>query len=119
MSLLIASAHAAPEAAAPAGPSLMGQLLMFLPIIAIFYFMIWRPQARRTKEHRAMIESLAVGSEVIFAGGLMGHVRAINGDYAVIAMGNNEVAVQKAAIISVLPAGTLASLSSSAVSLTK
>lgn len=120
MSLLIASAHAAPAAAAPAGPSVMGQLLMFLPIIAIFYFLIWRPQMRRNKEHRAMIEALAVGSEVIFAGGLMGQVKKLEGEYAVVAMGNNDVVVQKAAVISVLPAGTLAQLTQSpAVSLTK
>lgn len=120
MSLLIASAHAAPEAAAAAGPGMMGQLLMFLPIILIFYFLIWRPQMRRNKEHRSMIDALAVGSEVIFAGGLMGQVKTLEGEYAVIAMGNNDVVVQKAAVISVLPAGTLAQLTSpTAVKLTK
>ncbi len=46
-------------------------LLMIAVFIAIFYFLIWRPQSKRAKEHRSLIESLGVGSEVVFAGGLM------------------------------------------------
>ena len=109
MSLFIASAHAG--AAAPAGPSLVGQLVMIAGFIAIFYFLIWRPQAKRTKEHRAMIDSVKIGNEVVFAGGLMGRVRKVEGDYAVITLGtNNDIKVQRAAIISILPEGTLNSL---------
>lgn len=107
MSLLIASAHASPVPAA-AGPSIVGQLVMIGGFIAIFYFLIWRPQAKRTKEHRTMIDSMKVGSEVVFAGGLMGRIRKIEGDYAVIGLNaNNAVKVQKASVISVLPDGTL------------
>jgi preprotein translocase subunit YajC len=70
MSFLISTAHAAPAAAQ--GPSLMANLLMIAVFIGIFYFLIWRPQAKRAKEHRSLIESLGVGSEIVFAGGLMG-----------------------------------------------
>ncbi|MEC7119929.1 MAG: preprotein translocase subunit YajC [Pseudomonadota bacterium] len=109
MSLFIASAHA--SAAAPAGPSLVGQLVMIAGFIAIFYFLIWRPQAKRTKEHRAMIDSIKVNNEVVFAGGLMGRVKKVDGDYAVILLNpGNEVKIQRAAIISILPEGTLNSL---------
>lgn len=108
MSLFIATAHAAE--AAPAGPSLMGQL-MIGGFIAIFYFLIWRPQAKRAKEHRGMIDSLGVGNEVVFAGGLMGRIKKIEGEYAVVSLNpGNEVKIQKAAVISVLPEGTLNSL---------
>ena len=104
MSLFIATAHAAE--AAPAGPS-----LMIGGFIAIFYFLIWRPQAKRAKEHRGMIDSLGVGNEVVFAGGLMGRIKKIEGEYAVVSLNpGNEVKIQKAAVISVLPEGTLNSL---------
>lgn len=109
MSLFIATAHAAP--AAPAGPSVMGQLIMIAGFIAIFYFLIWRPQAKRAKEHRGMIDSLGIGNEVVFAGGLMGRIKKIEGEYAVVSLNpGNEVKIQKAAVISVLPEGTLNSL---------
>lgn len=109
MSLFIASAHAAPAAAA--GPSMVGQLLMIAGFIAIFYFLIWRPQAKRNKEHRNLIESLSAGNEVVFAGGLMGRITKVDGDYAVVELNRgNEIKIQKAAIISVLPEGTLNSL---------
>ncbi len=110
MSLFIASAYAAPAAAA--GPSGWAtQLLMIGGFIAIFYFLIWRPQAKRNKEHRTLIESLGVGSEVLFAGGLMGRISKVDGDYATVEISPKvEVKVQKAAVISVLPNGTINSL---------
>lgn len=109
MSLFIASAYA--NTAAPAGPSMTGQLVMIAGFIAIFYFLIWRPQAKRNKEHRALIESVGVGSEVIFAGGLMGRVTKVEGDYATIEISPKvEVKIQKASVISVLPTGTVNSL---------
>ncbi len=110
MSLFIAAAHAAP-AGAPAGASMVGQLVMIAGFIAIFYFLIWRPQSKRTKEHRAMIDSINAGNEVVFAGGLMGRIKKVEGDYAVVMLNpGNEVKIQKAAVISVLPEGTLNSL---------
>lgn len=108
MSLFIATAHAAP-AATSQGP--LPSILMMVGFVLIFYFLIWRPQAKRTKEHRDMVQSLNVGSEVVFAGGLMGRVLKVEGDYAVVELNRgNEVKIQKAAVISVLPEGTLNSL---------
>ena len=109
MSLFISTAHAAP---APAqGPSMTANLLMIAVFVAIFYFLIWRPQAKRAKEHRTLIESLGVGSEVVFAGGLMGRITKMDGDYAVIELNRgNEVKIQRASVISVLPEGTLNNL---------
>ena len=79
MSFLISTAHAAPAAAQ--GPSLMANLLMIAVFIGIFYFLIWRPQAKRAKEHRSLIESLGVGSEIVFAGGLMGKITKLDDDF--------------------------------------
>ncbi|MBP8012651.1 MAG: preprotein translocase subunit YajC [Acinetobacter sp.] len=109
MSLFISTAHAAGEAAQQ--PSLVANLLMIAVFIAIFYFLIWRPQSKRAKEHRSLIESLGVGSEVVFAGGLMGKITKIEGDFAVVELNRGvEVKVQRASVISVLPEGTLNNL---------
>jgi preprotein translocase subunit YajC len=109
MSLFISTADAAGEAAQQ--PSLVANLLMIAVFIAIFYFLIWRPQSKRAKEHRTLIESLGVGSEVVFAGGLMGKITKIEGDFAVVELNRGvEVKVQRASVISVLPEGTLNNL---------
>ncbi len=84
---------------------------MIAVFIAIFYFLIWRPQSKRAKEHRALVDSLGVGSEVVFAGGLMGKITKIEGDFAVVELSRGvEVKVQRASVISVLPEGTLNNL---------
>ncbi len=109
MSLFISTAHAAGETAQQ--PSLMANLLMIAVFVAIFYFLIWRPQSKRAKEHRALVDSLGVGSEVVFAGGLMGKITKIEGDFAVVELSRGvEVKVQRASVISVLPEGTLNNL---------
>ena len=106
MSLFISTAHAAGGAAQQ--PSLIANILMIAVFVAIFYFLIWRPQAKRAKEHRNLVESLGVGSEVVFAGGLMGRITKIEGDFAVVELNRgNEVKIQRASVISVLPEGTL------------
>ncbi|MFT4021080.1 MAG: preprotein translocase subunit YajC [Acinetobacter sp.] len=109
MSLFISTAHAAEGAAQQ--PSMIANIGMIVVFIAIFYFLIWRPQSKRAKEHRSLIESLGVGSEVVFAGGLMGRITKIEGDYAVVELNRgNEVKIQRASVVSVLPEGTLNSL---------
>ncbi|WP_169391774.1 MULTISPECIES: preprotein translocase subunit YajC [Psychrobacter] len=109
MSFFIQAAHAAPEAAT--GASFLGQILLPVAFFAIFYFLVIRPQSKRAKEHRAMVNALSVGSEVIFAGGLMGRIKKLEGDYAVISLNNtNDIKVQRASVISVLPAGTIESV---------
>ena len=110
MSLFIASAYAAPAAAA-GSPPLVQTILMTVIFVAAFYLLILRPQSKRTKEHRNMVDSMIVGSEVVFAGGLMGRIKKVEGEYAVITIGTGvDVKVQKSAIVAVLPEGTLASL---------
>lgn len=109
MSLFISTAHAAGEAAQQ--PSMVANLLMIAVFIAIFYFLILRPQSKRAKEHRALIDSLGVGSEVVFAGGLMGKITKLEGDFAVVELNRGvEVKIQRASVISVLPEGTLNNL---------
>lgn len=108
MSLFISTAYAAD--AAPAQSPYMS-LIMIVVMIAIFYFLLIRPQSKRVKEHRTLVESLSEGSEVVFAGGLMGRITKIDGEYAVVELNRgNEVKIQRASVISVLPEGTLNNL---------
>ena len=109
----IQSAHAEGAATAPTGTGVSTIMQMLLPLafFAIFYFIIIRPQSRRNKEHRQMIDAIKEGNEVVFAGGLMGKIKKLQGEYAVVALNNTqEVMVQRASIISVLPVGTIDSL---------
>lgn len=112
MSFLIATAHAEPAAAtASATGSPIATLLWFVIPFAFMYFFLIRPQNKRAKEHRQMIDSIAAGNEVVFANGLMGRISRIEGDYAVIELGKGmEVKVLRASITAILPPNTLAQL---------
>ena len=107
--MFISSAYAqAPAAGGDAG--LMG----FLPIILMFvllYFLMIRPQMKRAKEQKAMIEALQKGDEVITAGGLLGRITKLSEGYITLEIANNvEVQVQRPAISLVLPKGTIKNL---------
>ena len=83
---------------------------MIVVFVAIFYFLfgVLKQTCKRTP---FLIESLGVGSEVVFAGGLMGKVTKLEGDYAVVELNRGvEVKIQRASVISVLPEGTLNNL---------
>lgn len=109
MSLFISTAHA--DEGAAQQPSMIANIGMIVVFVAIFYFLIWRPQSKRAKEHRTLIESLGEGSEVVFAGGLMGRIKKIEGDYAVVELSRGvEIKIQRSSVVSVLPEGTLNSL---------
>lgn len=88
--------------------------LSFLPLvvlIVLFYFMLIRPQMKRSKEHREMLGKLAKGDEVITGGGLAGVVREIGENYLTVEIADNvAVKMQKSAIVSVLPKGSLKAL---------
>ena len=105
MSLFISTAYA--DTGAAQGSPMMS-LIMIVVMIAIFYFLLIRPQSKRMKEHRALVDSLTEGSEVVFAGGLMGRITKIDGEFAVVELSRgNDVKIQRASVISVLPEGTL------------
>jgi preprotein translocase subunit YajC len=89
------------------------QLLGFLPIILMFvvlYFLMIRPQMKRAKEHRSMLDKLSKGDEVITSGGIAGTVTDIGDNFVTLEVADNvRVRVQKAAVGNVLPKGTLKS----------
>lgn len=111
MSLFISSAHASAGAAQPAaGPDMLIMLAIFG---LIFYFMIYRPQAKRVKEHKNLVSSLSKGDEVLTAGGLIGKITKVaeDKDFVKVELAEGtEVMVQKGSISSVLPKGTIKSI---------
>jgi preprotein translocase subunit YajC len=103
-----------PAYAQAAGASPGSDLMTFLPMIAIFvvfYFLLIRPQQKRAKETKAMLEALQKGDEVVTAGGLVGKVAKLTDQYAAIEIAPNvEISVQRAAIAQLLPKGTIKAL---------
>ena len=93
---------------APAGPDPMVQILMLVGFIAIFYFLLWRPQQKRAKEHRNLIDNLAKGDEVATSGGVMGRITKVADDVVTMEIADGvQVLVQKPAVAMLLPKGTL------------
>lgn len=104
-----AFAQAAP-AATGAPDSFLGSLGSMLPLLLMFvvlYFVMIRPQMKRQKEHKAMIDALAKGDEVVTGGGLLGKVAKLGESYVHVEIANGvEIQVQRSAIVQVLPKGT-------------
>ncbi|HQR12421.1 MAG TPA: preprotein translocase subunit YajC [Casimicrobiaceae bacterium] len=88
--------------------------MTFLPMIAIFvvfYFLLIRPQQKRAKETRAMLDALQKGDEVVTAGGLVGKIAKLTDQYAAVEIAPNvEINVQRGAIAQLLPKGTIKAL---------
>lgn len=109
MNFLISSAYAQTASqAAPPNP-----LLSFLPLLvlfAVFYFMLIRPQMKRSKEQRAMVAALAKGDEVVTSGGVLGRIDEVGDAYVSVEVAPTvSMKVQKQAITMILPKGTLKS----------
>jgi preprotein translocase subunit YajC len=109
LDLVIAPAYA--QATTPAPGGLGGMSFLFpIVLIAVMYFLMIRPQMKRQKEHRAMLDKLGTGDEVITNGGIAGVVREIGDSFITVEIADNlRVRVQKGAIATVLPKGTLKS----------
>ena len=105
-----AHAQAAPApAAAPEG--VFGSLGTMLPLVLMFvvlYFVMIRPQMKRQKEAKAMIDALAKGDEVVTSGGMLGKITKIGESFIGVEIANGvEIQVQRAAVVQVLPKGTV------------
>lgn len=104
---LISDALAAPANAAAENGGLSSIFLM-VGFVLIFYFMMLRPQAKRAKEHKNLMSSLAQGDEVISSGGILGKINRINDDFVYLWIAENvEIKIQKSAIVATVPKGTL------------
>jgi len=97
------------QAAAPGGAE--SSLLSMLPLVLMFvvlYFVMIRPQMKRQKEHKAMIEAIVKGDEVVTSGGLLGKISKVGESYLTLEVAAGvELQVQRGAIVQVLPKGTV------------
>ncbi len=108
--MLIGEAFAQAAPSAQPGADLMS-LLPLIAIFAVFYLLLIRPQAKRAKEQKLMIEALQKGDEVATAAGPLGRVVKISGNYVILQIAENvQVVVQKSSIQTLLPKGTLNSI---------
>ncbi len=114
MNLFIADALAqAPAQGAPPTGGGMFSLLLLVVMFVAFYFLLIRPQAKRAKEHKAMVASLAKGDEVVTAGGVLGRISKLDDNYLLLEIADGvEIKVQRQAVQAVLPKGTLKSVTS-------
>ncbi|MBK6866774.1 MAG: preprotein translocase subunit YajC [Burkholderiales bacterium] len=102
-----AFAQTAPAAGGDMGSSLMSMLPLVLMFVVLYFIMI-RPQMRKQKEHRAMIEALAKGDEVVTAGGMLGKVVSLSEAHIGVQIASGvEVQMQRSAVVQVLPKGTI------------
>jgi preprotein translocase subunit YajC len=109
--VFISSAIAQTAPAPAAGGDMMSSLAGMLPLVLMFvvlYFVMIRPQMKRQKEHRAMIDALAKGDEVVIAGGMLGKVARMSEQYLGVEIASGvEVQVQRSSVVQVLPKGTI------------
>ena len=112
MNMFETTAYAA-EGAPPADAGLIN-LLFLGGFVLIFYFLLWRPQSKRRKEHQQLMAGLSKGDEVVTAGGIVGQVNKVEDDFIKVQVaGNVELRIQKSAVGATLPKGTIKSLDES------
>jgi preprotein translocase subunit YajC len=100
--------------AAPAAPSAIEQFLqgplLLIGMLVLMYFVLFRPQMKRAKEHRQMVASLQKGDEVVIGGGTLGKVTNVSESYVRVEIASGvEITVQKASVQTLLPKGTIKS----------
>jgi len=108
--VLIKEALAQTTAPAQQGMDWIGLMPLVL-LFVLLYFLMIRPQMKRAKEHKAMTEALQKGDEVITGGGVLGRITRVGGNYVTLEVAEKvEIQVQKAAIQTLLPKGTIKSI---------
>ncbi len=106
--MFISNAYAQAAGGAPAGGSSLMSLLPLVALFVVLYFIMIRPQMKRQKEHKAMIDALAKGDEVVTAGGLLGRVTKVEDNVVSIELASNvEVRCQRNSVVQVLPKGSV------------
>jgi preprotein translocase subunit YajC len=105
--LLIPSAMAA-EAGAAGGSPLPLDLFIIVAFALVFYFIVWRPQSKRAKEHRELVGGLAKGDEIVTNGGLVGKISKVDEQFIVFEAADGvELKLQRSAVLQALPKGTI------------
>ena len=109
MNFLIPSAMAADAGAgAGSGGPIPIDLLIIVAFALVFYFIVWRPQSKRAKEHRELVAGLNKGDEIITNGGLVGKITQVEEQFIVFEAADGvELRLQKSAVMQALPKGTI------------
>ncbi len=95
----------------PSAPSATFNLIFIGGMFLLFYFILWRPQSKRAKEHRELIAAISKGDEVMTSGGILGKVTVVNEDYISVSVAEGvELKVQKSSVAAALPKGTIAGI---------
>ena len=106
--MFIPSAFAQTTSAAPGGSDMLTSMLPLVLMFVVLYFVMIRPQMKRQKEHRTMVEALAKGDEVATSGGVLGRVTRLGDTYLGVEIAPGvEVQVQRTAVVQVLPKGSI------------
>ena len=109
--MFISSAFAQTAPAAAAEGGMQSSLMSMLPLVLMFvvlYFVMIRPQMKKQKEHRAMIDALAKGDEVVTGGGLLGKVTKLSESTVSLEVANGvEIQIQRSAVVQILPKGSV------------
>lgn len=105
--VFISSAYAQTAAAGDTQSTLMGMLPLLLMFVVLYFVMI-RPQMKKAKEHKTMVEALAKGDEIVMASGMLGKIAKMGDAYLGVEVATGvEIQVQRSAVIQVLPKGTI------------
>jgi len=108
MNSLIPTAWA--QSAGAASSSQFAPVLMMVVFVAIFYFLLIRPQQKKAKDHQNMVSKLSVGDEVVTSGGILGRITDVSDSFVTIEIADSvRVKVQKGQVTSLMPKGTLKS----------
>lgn len=112
LALVTSSASAFAEGAQQPGQmGAIGQLVFLGGFVLIFYFLLWRPQSKRAKEHKNLLAAIDKGSEIVTSGGILGRVTKVSDEFVVIKVADNvELNIQKASVVAELPKGTIKSI---------
>jgi preprotein translocase subunit YajC len=106
--VFISNAYAQTAGAAAGGMSSLTQMLPLVLMFVVLYFIMIRPQMKKQKEHKAMIDALGKGDEVVTGGGLLGRITKVDEQYVSVEIaGNVVVQLQRSAVVQVLPKGTI------------
>ncbi len=107
MSFFIPMAYADAAAGTPPGGDMI-QFALLGGFLVVFYLMVWRPQSKRAKDHRNLINSLQKGDEIVTSGGVAGHVTKVADEFIMVEVADKiELRFQKQAVVATLPKGTL------------
>jgi preprotein translocase subunit YajC len=108
MNALIPAAWA--QGASGAAPNQLAPMLMVVVFVAIFYFLLIRPQQKKAKEHQALVSRLAAGDEVVTSGGILGRITEVGDTFVTLEVADGvRVKVQKFQVTQLMPKGSLKS----------